>query len=144
MIVSPWNLTGVSAATFAEAPIKFQSGETQIPQLRDFANLRRPIANMVTSSNRNIFRVIGLLWGNRPVDSPHKGQRRGALMFCLICARTNGWANTWDAGDWGCHRAHYDITVISERPAEIGRMDHHVLNDYQCTCVWTHQIYPKM
>ena len=28
-----------------------------------------------------------------PLDSPHKGQRRGALMFSLICAWTNGWAN---------------------------------------------------
>ena len=37
-----------------------------------------------------------------PVDSPHKGQRRRALMFSLICAWTNGWATTetlviWDA-----------------------------------------------
>ena len=27
-----------------------------------------------------------------PVDSPHKGQWRGALMFFLICAWTNSWA----------------------------------------------------
>ena len=27
-----------------------------------------------------------------PVDSPHKDQWRGALMFSLICAWTNGWA----------------------------------------------------
>ena len=26
-----------------------------------------------------------------PVNSPHKGQCRGALMFSLICARINGW-----------------------------------------------------
>ena len=32
-----------------------------------------------------------------PVDSPHKGQWRGALMLCLICAWTNGWANNRDA-----------------------------------------------
>ena len=30
-----------------------------------------------------------------PVDSPHKGQWRRALMFSLICAWTNGWANDW-------------------------------------------------
>ena len=27
-----------------------------------------------------------------PVDSPHKGQWRGALMFSLVCAWTNGWS----------------------------------------------------
>ena len=28
-----------------------------------------------------------------PVNSPHKGQGRGALMFSLICAWINGWVN---------------------------------------------------
>ena len=28
-----------------------------------------------------------------PVNSPHKGQWRGALMFSLICARINVWVN---------------------------------------------------
>ena len=28
-----------------------------------------------------------------PVNSPHKGQWRGALMFSLICAWINGWVN---------------------------------------------------
>ena len=28
-----------------------------------------------------------------PVNSPHKGQWQGALMFSLICAWTNSWAN---------------------------------------------------
>ena len=33
-----------------------------------------------------------------PVNSPHKGQWRGALMFSLICAWTNGWETViWDA-----------------------------------------------
>ena len=37
-----------------------------------------------------------------PVNSPHKGQWRGALVFSLICARKNGWANNktpviWDS-----------------------------------------------
>ena len=34
------------------------------------------------------------------VDSPHKGQWRGALMFSLICAYTNVWANNRDAVIW--------------------------------------------
>ena len=33
------------------------------------------------------------------MDSPHKVLRRGILVFSLICAWTNGWANNLDAGD---------------------------------------------
>ena len=47
-----------------------------------------------------------------PEDSPHKSQWRGALMFSLICAWTNDWANNRDAGDLRRHHAHYDVTVI--------------------------------
>ena len=47
-----------------------------------------------------------------PVNSPHKGQWRGALMFSLICAWTNGWITDWDAGDARRHRAHFDVTVM--------------------------------
>ena len=36
---------------------------------------------MMTSSNGNIFRVTGSLYGNSPVNSPHKCQWRGALIF---------------------------------------------------------------
>ena len=50
-----------------------------------------------------------------PVNSPHKGQWRGALMISLICVWTNGWANTRDAGDLRRHRAHYDVTVMASR-----------------------------
>ena len=48
------------------------------------------------------------------LHSPHKGQWRGALIFSLIFAWTNGWANTRDAGDLRHHRAHYDVTVMSQ------------------------------
>ena len=47
-----------------------------------------------------------------PVNSPHKGQWRGALMFSLISAWTNGWVNKRDACDLGRNNAHYDITVM--------------------------------
>ena len=46
------------------------------------------------------------------VYSPLKGQWRGALMFLLICAWTNGWANSRGADDFRRHRAHYDVPVI--------------------------------
>ena len=63
-------------------------------------------SNLMTSSNKNIFRVPG-------TNSPHKGQWRGALMFALICVWINGWVNTREAGDLGRHRAHYDVTVVA-------------------------------
>ena len=47
-----------------------------------------------------------------PVNSPHKGQWRGALMFSMICARINGWVYNGEAGDLRRNRAHYDVTVM--------------------------------
>ena len=44
------------------------------------------------------------------VNSPHRGQWRGALIFSLICAWINGWVNNREAGDLS-HRAHYDVIV---------------------------------
>ena len=45
-----------------------------------------------------------------PLDTHHKVQWLGALMFSLICAWRNGWANNRDAGDVRGHRAHYGAT----------------------------------
>ena len=57
-----------------------------------------------------------------PVNSPHKGQWQGALMFSLICARINDWVNNREAGDLRRRRAHYDATVmIFESSAWFGR-----------------------
>ena len=47
-----------------------------------------------------------------PVNSPHKGQWHRALMFSLVCARTNGWLHHRDAGDLRRHYAHYDVTLM--------------------------------
>ena len=47
-----------------------------------------------------------------PVNSPHKGQWRGALIFSLIWAWTKGWVNNHDAGDLRCCCTHYDIIVM--------------------------------
>ena len=47
-----------------------------------------------------------------PVNSPHKGQWRGALMSSLICTRINGWVNNGEAGDLIRHRIHYDATEV--------------------------------
>ena len=47
-----------------------------------------------------------------PVNSPHKGQWRGALMFSLICVWVNDWVNNCEAGDLRRYRAHYDVTLM--------------------------------
>ena len=47
-----------------------------------------------------------------PVNSPHKGQWRGALMFSLICVWINYWVNNREAGDLIRYRAHYDVIVM--------------------------------
>ena len=49
-----------------------------------------------------------------PVNSPHKGQWRGALIFSLICVWINGWVNNRKAGDLRHYRAHYDVIVMFE------------------------------
>ena len=47
------------------------------------------------------------------VNSPHKGQWRGALMFSLICASwINGWSNNRETRDLRRHRDHYDVSVM--------------------------------
>ena len=43
-----------------------------------------------------------------PVNSPHKGQWCGVLMFSLICV----WINSHEAGDLRCYHTHYDVTVM--------------------------------
>ena len=49
-----------------------------------------------------------------PVNSPHKGQWREALMFSLFCV--NGWVNNREVGDFRRYRAHYDVFVMGLRP----------------------------
>ena len=46
------------------------------------------------------------------VNSSHKGQWCGALMFSVICAWINGWVTNREADELGRHCDHYDITVM--------------------------------
>ena len=48
------------------------------------------------------------------LNSPHKGQWRGALRFSLICTWINGWVNNREGGDLRRHRAHYDVIVMCQ------------------------------
>ena len=84
-----------------------------------FPRIRLTIAShsMMTSSNGNVPRNWPFVRGihRSPVNSSHKGQLRGALMFSLICVWINDWA-CWvknrEAGDLRRHRTHYDVIVM--------------------------------
>ena len=68
-----------------------------------------------------------------PVNSPHKGQWRGALMFSLICAWINRWVNNREADDLRRHRAHYDVmpgddlAILRTKPLTAHDGDNHDL-----------------
>ena len=71
----------------------------------------------MTSYNWKYFpRYWPFVWGihRSPVNSTHKGQWRGALMFSLIYAWIHGWVNNREAGDLRCHRVHYDVTLMRQ------------------------------
>ena len=59
--------------------------------------------------------LLAICAGNSPVpvNSPHKGQWRRALMFSLICVWINDWTNNREAGDLRRYRGHYDVTVMT-------------------------------
>ena len=65
-----------------------------------------------------------------PVDSPHKGQWRGALMFSLICVWINGWVNNREAADLIRYREILGDSHIQINPLCL----------YTCLCV-TVRIY---
>ena len=68
--------------------------------------------------------LLALSAENSPVtgEFPHKGQWRGALVFSLICAWTNGWVNDRDAGDMIRHRAYYDVAVMDASKIHVSSM----------------------
>ena len=69
----------------------------------------------VNDSKQSIWHDDVIKWKHfhrSPVNYPHKGQWRGALMFSLICAWINGWVNNGDAGDLRRHGSHYDVIIM--------------------------------
>ena len=76
------------------------------------------------------------VWGihRSPMNSPHKGQWRWALVFSLICAWINGWVNSREAGDLRRHRAHYDVTLMCVR-ASVYNINVHQWPTVQCCIV---------
>ena len=87
--------------------------------------------------------LLALCAGNLPVNSPHKGQWRGALMFSFICAWINGWVNNREAGDLRRDRAHYHVIVMGivcqKQISRAGTSNHipQILWDViTCPCPW--------
>ena len=67
-----------------------------------------------------------------PVNSPHKGQWRGALMFCLIYAWTNSSANNGDTGELKSHRVHYDVILMYTNVDKIIPFPRHIWQPVHC------------
>ena len=68
-----------------------------------------------------------------PVNSPHIGQWRGALMFSLICTSINSGVNNGDAGDLRRHRAHYDVIIMNDRSQ---CRELHAYTASHAICIW--------
>ena len=104
--------------------------------------------------------LLALCAGNSPVpvNSPHKGQWRGALMFSLICAWINYWVNNREAADLRRRRGHYDVNVMlviytgnmfvsvgihlnrfNERNVNISQ----IRFIYPCVVIFNHRMYRK-
>ena len=68
-----------------------------------------------------------------PVNSSHKGQWRGPLIFSLMCAWIDGWVNNCEAGDSKRHHTRYDVTLMVYQPL-----------DETCKLLfWTHVSLPR-
>ena len=86
---------------------------------------------------RNLPFVRGI--DRSPVNSPHKGQWRGALMFSLICVWINDWVNNREDGQLRRYRAHYDVIVMPwETRFALKRM---TTIHFQSQC-WTRSMLP--
>ena len=102
--------------------------------------MESPITDMKKCAAYGIYHIYqvrsfikpNIYYHQSPVDSPHRGQWGGALMFSSICAwtiacisyrlfcsrqgwpyRTNGWAIIRGASDLRGHHTTYDVTVMT-------------------------------
>ena len=57
--------------------------------------------------------LLAICVGNSPVNSPHKGQWRGALTFSYICVWITCWVNSHEAGDLRCYCARNSFWIIN-------------------------------
>ena len=115
-----WNVN-VSQIT-RNSPVCWK-GSLRIQQQKRFASLFLCEGNPLASNFhddimkwKHFLRYWPFVWGIHwsPVNSPHKGQWRGGLMFSLICVWIDGWVNSHEAGDLRRHHAHYDVIIMPE------------------------------
>ena len=125
MLTLIWRLSWCRTAETRCVPATSRTEVPRAPYLREVPS---PLLfctegcwrNVLTSITGKINSISGVRYlgkitiGNSllPVNSPHKGQWCGALMFSLICIWTNGWVNNRNSGDLRRHRTHYDVTVL--------------------------------
>ena len=78
--------------------------------------------------------LLAFVWGihRSPVNSPHKGQWRRALMFSLICTWINCWVNNREAGDLRGHCDHYDVIVMVTLHERHGVPCHNFIMSHPC------------
>ena len=95
---------------------RYVNSKDYLSAMVDVLTFPLPITHDGVIKWKHFLRYWPFVWVIRrsPVESPHKSQWRGALMFSLIRARINGWVNNREAGDLRSHRAHYDVIVMSD------------------------------
>ena len=93
--------------------------ERPVPQLQNTKDSINPWENMTLEHDDVIkWKHFPRNWPfvrkihRSPVNFPHKGQWRGALMFSLIYVWINDWANNREAGDLRRQHGHYDVIVM--------------------------------
>ena len=108
---------------FCSVPFRYQNDSSSCSQFNAYI-ITLNITDVLWSSYQNLHDDV-IKWKHFPrnwpfvrgihrslVNSPHKGQWRGALMFSLICVWINGWVNNREAGDLRRHRDNYDVNVM--------------------------------
>ena len=85
------------------------------------------------------------VWGihRSLVNSPHKGQWRGALMFSLISAWINGWVKNGKTGDLRRNRAHNDVIVMQNSTQNIYISYNHTFHNTASFWYTGHAMIPK-
>ena len=110
-MLAPWTLppTNVGPMNLATYLATYQGGLTYAISTASMA-YSAAVRDRLVGSMTHAFHW----WYCRsPVNSPHKGQWRGAWMFSLMCA-WNSWVYNRYTCDLRHHSTHYDVTVISK------------------------------
>ena len=84
--------------------------------------------------------LLAICAANSPVigvNSPHKGQWRGGLMFSVICTWINGWVNNGEAGDLRRHRTVIEMT----QPVYLGIFFDYLIPNYFTFSIWVHALH---